>query len=103
MRKFTKNDNSFECIVCGNKVPKLEYTSRDHCPKCLCSLHVDISPGDRQNDCMGVMRPVSAEISRKKGYIIIFKCEKCGEIKKNKAAADDDTDYIIRLTAEHGY
>ncbi len=44
MKNFTKNDNEFECENCGAHVDKLEYTSRDHCPKCLYSKHVDILP-----------------------------------------------------------
>ncbi len=48
---FVKNDKSFICINCGKKVEKLKYTSRDHCNYCLYSLHVDITPGDRENDC----------------------------------------------------
>lgn len=48
---FLKNDNEFNCINCGKKVEKLKYTSRDHCNHCLYSLHVDITPGDRENTC----------------------------------------------------
>ena len=77
------------------------YSSRDHCPKCLCSKHVDITPGDRANDCKGLLEPISAEINPKKGYVIIYKCKKCGAICRCKAAEDDDIDYIIKLTSEH--
>lgn len=38
----------------------------------------------------------------KKGYVIIFKCKKCGQIRKNKAAKDDNIDLIIKLSA-HNY
>lgn len=48
---FLKNDNEFKCINCGKKVERLKYTSRDHCNHCLYSLHVDITPGDRENTC----------------------------------------------------
>ena len=41
------------------------------------------------------------EINNKKGYIIVFKCKKCGMIRKNKAAKDDDMDKIIKLSAKH--
>ena len=99
-RQFTKNDESFICLNCGAAVEKLGYTSRDHCPKCLHSLHVDINPGDRANDCGGVLRPVSAYMDSKKGYVLVFKCAKCGQIRKNKAADDDDTDMIIFLTSQ---
>ena len=55
---FTKNDNGFICANCGFEVKPLGYTSRNHCPKCLCSLHVDVNPGDRACECHGIMRPV---------------------------------------------
>ncbi len=36
-----------------------------------------------------------------KGYVIIFKCKKCGAIRKNKAAEDDNMDKIIELSSKH--
>lgn len=98
MKNFTKNDEGFICKNCGKKVEKLGYTSRDHCPYCLCSIHVDINPGDRANTCKGILRPDHVEIDSKKGYVIVYKCEKCGQIRRNKAASDDDTDLLISLT-----
>jgi hypothetical protein len=59
---------------------------------------LDVSPGDRANACGGVMRPVSA-VKNRKGFVVIFRCEKCGAIGKNKAAEDDDKELIIELTA----
>ena len=88
-KTFQKNDNEFVCVNCGTKVSKLGYTSRDHCTKCLCSLHVDINPGDRQNDCKGLLVPISCTPSAKKGYIITYKCQKCGQLHNNKSAIDD--------------
>ena len=96
--KFTKNDQSFICICCGEKVNKLKYSSRDHCPKCLASVHIDIFPGDRANDCKGILKPIGVKIDGKKGYIIQYKCEKCGKLHNNRAAADDDIETIISLT-----
>ena len=100
MKQFTKRDESFICENCGSKVEKLGYTSRDHCPNCLCSKHVDKMPGDRQEECHGLLKPIKVELNSKKGYVIIYKCEKCGEIRKNKAAEDDNIDLLIKLTAE---
>ena len=71
---FTKNDNGFVCAHCGREVLPLGYTCRDHCPKCLCSKHVDIEPGDRAEGCKGILRPIGLENNPKKGYIIIYKC-----------------------------
>jgi DNA-directed RNA polymerase subunit RPC12/RpoP len=84
-----KNDSGFVCKNCGHEVSKLGYTSRNHCNKCLFSLHVDNVPGDRENECGGLMKPISIAPNNKKGYIITFKCQKCGEEKRNKAAEDD--------------
>ena len=92
-----KNDNSFVCVNCGKQVDKLKYTSRNHCPFCLHSLHVDIVPGDRANTCGGIMKPISIESNQKKGYIITFKCKKCGEIKRNKSADDDDFVVLLEI------
>ena len=100
MKKFNELDEEFICDNCHKKVNKLEYSSRDHCPYCLYSKHVDINPGDRQNDCKGSLEPVSIEISNRKGYVIIYKCKKCGMIHKNKAADDDNMDLIIDLSSK---
>ena len=47
-KRFVKNDSGFVCSHCGKKVEPLGYTSRNHCPFCLWSRHVDIFPGDRE-------------------------------------------------------
>ena len=54
-RRFTKNDSGFICAHCGKEVQPLGYTSRNHCPFCLWSLHLDENPGDRASDCGGQM------------------------------------------------
>lgn len=95
---FTEIDEEFICENCGKKVPKLGYSCRNHCNSCLCSKHVDKNPGDRREDCHGLLEPIGVEISGKKGYVIIHKCKKCGEIRKNKAAEDDNIDLIIKLS-----
>lgn len=94
---FKKNDEGFVCANCGAKIKPLGYTSRDHCSKCLCSLHIDIMPGDRQNECMGLLVPVDIETNSQKGYIIVYKCDKCGKIHKNKFAQDDDKNTLIKI------
>ena len=103
-KRFTKNDSGFICANCKKEVLPLGYTSRNHCPFCLCSLHVDINPGDRANDCGGILRPIQTLPDSKKGYIIIHRCDRCGKTVRNKAAHEakvqpDDNDLLIRLTA----
>jgi len=99
-KRFKKNDGGFICLNCGKTVGPLKYTSRNHCPRCLFSLHADIAPGDRKNTCMGLLAPVLSEPSPdlKKGYIITFRCSKCGEKVRNRAASDDDINLLIYLT-----
>ena len=97
---FKVIDEEFICENCGRQVPKLGYSCRNHCPYCLYSKHVDIDPGDRLEDCHGLLEPIGIESNSKKGYIIIFKCQKCGKIRKNKAAEDDVMDIIIALSAK---
>ena len=102
-KRFSKNDSGFVCANCGAQVEPMGSSSRNHCPKCLCSLHVDNNPGDRANPCRGIMRPVAVETDPKKGYVIVHKCDKCGAVKRNRAAygiknQPDDLNMLIRLT-----
>lgn len=99
-RKFTKIDEAFVCENCGKQINPLGYTCRDHCKYCLHSKHVDINPGDREEECHGDLEPIRVELDSKKGYVIIYKCKKCGAIRKNKAAEDDNMDLIIELTTK---
>ncbi|MBQ7661614.1 MAG: RNHCP domain-containing protein [Clostridia bacterium] len=103
-KKFAKNDSGFVCKNCGRQVLPLGTSSRNHCPFCLCSIHIDNNPGDRANPCHGIMDPFFVEVSAKKGYVILHRCRKCGAVKRNRAANDarvqpDDLDLIIRLSA----
>jgi len=97
MKQFNKLDEGFVCEHCSRKVEKLNYTSRDHCPYCLYSKHVDIMPGDRSNTCKGLLKPINIE-KFKDSFKIIYKCEKCGMIHKNVISNDDNFDKIIQLS-----
>ena len=102
MKKFTMKDEAFTCNNCNKKVEKLNYTARDHCPYCLYSKHVDINPGDRQNNCHGMLKPINIE-KYKNTYKIIYKCTKCNQIHKNIMATDDNFDKIIELTSNNQF
>ena len=95
--KFTMMDEAFRCFVCGKNVSPLGYSARDHCPYCLCSIHVDINPGDRMCECKGILKPIGIEKWKKDKYKINYRCEKCGMKKRNVAAIDDDMDKIIEI------
>jgi hypothetical protein len=84
---FIKRKEDFVCENCGAEVEGSGYTN--HCPKCLWSKHVDIDPGDRAEDCGGMMEPLKVE-SDSGSFIIVHRCVKCGKEKRNKMASDDD-------------
>lgn len=95
--KFTMIDESFKCLVCGCSVKPLGYTARDHCPNCLCSIHVDNNPGDRACTCLGILQPIGIEKGKKDSLKIVYQCDKCKKIKRNKAAIDDNRDLILNI------
>ncbi|MDO5569482.1 MAG: RNHCP domain-containing protein [bacterium] len=96
MKKFTMIDEEFICKMCDQLVSPLGYTARDHCPFCLCSLHVDVNPGDRASACRGILIPRGV-IKTKKGWQIEYKCDRCGIIKRNIVANDDNFELILDL------
>ncbi len=99
-RNFFKNDSGFVCANCGKKVERLGYSSRNHCPFCLHSLHVDVNPGDRANSCGGILEPVGIEVKGQKGYVINFVCKKCKAKRNNISASDDSLKKIIEISAK---
>ena len=103
-KRFKKNDDGFICAHCGFEVKPLGYSSRNHCPRCLCSVHVDIMPGDRANECGGLLVPIRTEPDPKRGYVITHRCEKCGAVVRCRAAHEakvqpENMKLIISLTA----
>ena len=99
-------NDGFRCLHCGREVPPLATGSyRNHCPFCLWSRHVDEAPGDRREDCGGMMAPEALERSGKKGYVIVHRCAACGAVRRNSAAlrdaVPDDWDALIALAAKH--
>ena len=91
-KTFQRIKEDFVCEKCNFKVSGDGYTN--HCPKCIHSKHVDIFPGDRSEDCEGLMEPIAYD-----GKDIFFKCLRCGNIKKNKGVDRDNTDILIELSA----
>lgn len=97
MKRFNELDEEFICENCNKKVTPLFYSSRDHCPYCLYSKHVDINPGDRNNNCKGLLKPIEIE-KYKDTFKIIYKCTKCNQIHKNIIAKDDNMNEIIKIS-----
>lgn len=101
MKKFTKNNQRFICINCNKEVSLHPTSSRDHCNYCLYSLHVDIYPGDRLNECKGILKPIDVEVNADKTKLI-YECQKCHLRVKNISAIDDNFDEIIKISVSHG-
>jgi hypothetical protein len=91
---FSKRVEDFACEHCGLQVQGNGYTN--HCPRCLWSKHVDISPGDRAANCGGLMPPVGLQ-STAGAYRILHRCEACGAEKWNQADPEDDFEQVLAL------
>ena len=98
-------DEAFTCAACGKDVPPHGRTARDHCPWCLCSLHVDRVPGDRAAGCGGILDPVSAE-TRGDDVVMHYRCRVCGQTRTNRALLDgahpDDWSQVTRVASRGG-
>ncbi|HOD01345.1 MAG TPA: RNHCP domain-containing protein [bacterium] len=91
---FIRKKENFTCINCGAFIVGDGYTN--HCPNCLYSEHVDVTPGDRKNTCRGLMEPIGVEI--KDGErIIVHRCTKCGEIKRCKSSPRDNFEAVLQV------
>ena len=73
---------------------------RNHCPFCLWSKHVDVKPGDRASECMGMMRPDQMDHRSGKGLVIIHRCIRCGFVRANRLAQDTDQEDDIAALSE---
>jgi hypothetical protein len=95
--KFKKKKEDFKCENCGFEVEGNGFTN--HCPHCLWSKHVDIFPGDRSENCSGLMKPINTE-QNKGEWSIIHKCQLCSKIQKNKISPQDNFDLVVKISAK---
>lgn len=100
--RHTACAESFVCKVCGAPVALEGAGSqhRNHCPKCLSSLHVDNRPGDRASLCHGVMEPVSVWVRKNGEWAIIHRCRLCGALSSNRIAADDNPALLMSIAVK---
>src|SRR3989344_4924069 len=98
MKRFIRNIEDFVCEECGARVTGSGYTN--HCPACLWSKHVDESPGDRASLCGGSMEPQSALVSSGGVSRIIHKCTRCGFIRAQDVAKEDNMERLIELSEQ---
>ena len=105
-RKYDKNyykknpcTASFTCRNCGWPIVSNGAGSnhRNHCPNCLCSLHVDETPGDRASNCGGIMEPIGVWVRSDGEWAIVHRCKHCGKLSSNRIAADDNPMKLMAL------
>ena len=95
--RMVKINEGFICSHCLAQVPPATSTCRNHCCKCLWSLHLDQEfPGDRNCECRGLMEPVYVE-KTPKGLMVVHRCRTCGIKRRNRLADDDDWETVIEL------
>src|SRR6476469_4305694 len=93
---------SFRCEHCGVEVsldaPGTSH--RNHCPRCLWSRHLDRNvPGDRKAACSGGMEPIAVTVRGEHRWMLIHRCTRCGRLRMNRTAADDNVLLLIQLAA----
>lgn len=95
-KKFQRTIEDFTCAHCGRTVTGDGFTN--HCPHCLYSRHVDVNPGDRAENCGGLMQPIGLE---QKGdeWIVVQRCVKCQATRKCKTRGDDQ-DAVLTFAKE---
>ena len=93
---------SFICVHCGRAVPIPEgkgTRNRNHCPACLWSRHLDITPGDRRSGCKAPMEPVAIWCRPGGEWALIHRCTACGMLKANRIAGDDNEFALLQIAA----
>ncbi|MCB6364816.1 RNHCP domain-containing protein [Intestinibacillus massiliensis] len=92
-------NETFTCKICDRLVVPTGAGSehRNHCPNCLASLHVDNEPGDRAAGCGGIMEPIAVWVRKNGEWAIIHRCRRCGALRSNRIAADDNPMKLMAL------
>lgn len=93
--------DSFTCRHCGWAVAAqgAGTAHRNHCPRCLWSLHLDDRPGDRASGCRGGMEPIAIQARAGGEWSVLQRCTECGVIKANRIAGDDNEWLLLSLAA----
>lgn len=109
IRRMEKTDyrhapcqETFTCLVCGEPtVPDGAGSGhRNHCPRCLSSVHVDNEPGDRASLCKSIMDPIGVWVRKNGEWAIIHRCRSCGILHSNRVAADDNPALLMSIAVK---
>ncbi|PIQ67082.1 MAG: hypothetical protein CO184_01545 [Candidatus Zambryskibacteria bacterium CG_4_9_14_3_um_filter_40_16] len=92
---FIKKKEDFKCDNCQTVNVGNGYT--DHCKTCLWSKHVDIDPGDREEKCLGMMKPMECRMVNGE-YRVRNKCLSCRFERWAPVLPNDDMDTTLSLS-----
>lgn len=97
-----EREPSFTCRHCGSEVPRdgggTEH--RNHCPRCLHSVHLDEEPGDRLACCGSVMEPIAVWVRKGGEWALVHRCRACGHLSSNRIASDDNEAMLLSLAVQ---
>jgi hypothetical protein len=98
------NQEGFTCNHCHKHVSSYAPGTkhRNHCPWCLWSQHVAVShiQDDRQSQCQGLMEPIAISTQKDGEWSLVHRCVKCGLIRTNRIAGDDDETLLLCLALQ---
>ncbi|MCL2003640.1 MAG: RNHCP domain-containing protein [Oscillospiraceae bacterium] len=100
--RHTACDEAFTCKICGtpNQPEGAGSRHRNHCSKCLCSMHLDDDPGDRASLCRGMMDAIGVWVRKNGEWAIIHRCRTCGALSSNRIAADDNPALLMSIAVK---
>ncbi|MDR1465117.1 MAG: RNHCP domain-containing protein [Oscillospiraceae bacterium] len=95
-------EEDFTCQFCGAAVSSEAAGSlhRNHCPRCLASIHLDDKPGDRASDCHGRMDAMAVWVRQNGEWAVIHRCRTCGVLHSNRIAADDNSLLLLSIAVK---
>ena len=93
--------STFRCVQCRQQIqPEAFGTAhRNHCPLCLWSRHLDVTPGDRKAACGSRMEPVAVTMRPGGEWALIHRCLGCGTLHENRIAGDDSLFALLAIAA----
>jgi hypothetical protein len=59
-------------------------------------------PGDRANECKGLMEPVEVTTRRTGEYVLTHRCTECRFERYNRIAGDDDFELVVKISKKGG-
>jgi len=80
--------SSLQCFHCHQPIPQSASGThhRNHCPRCLWSVHLDNHPGDRAAKCGEKMEPIAVQVRPNGEWLLIHRCQRCHTLNANRIA-----------------